>query len=74
MSQTFPTCKPLQSQSDGLNLINWVQNALVYMVELVCRRPPYVASVIAMLTCFLQDYDEASNYGIQFPAWPVNRT
>lgn len=54
MSKTFPTCTPLQSEQDGLNLLQWVQNALIYMVEL--------------------NYDEASNYGIQFPAWPVNRT
>ena len=54
LSQAFSTCKPLQSANDAYNLIGWVQNALIYMVEL--------------------DYDEASNYGIQFPAWPVNRT
>ncbi len=54
LSRVFPTCAPLNSTTDGENLLSWVQNALIYMVEL--------------------DYDEASNYGIQFPAWPVNRT
>ncbi len=54
LSSVFPTCAPLNTTNDGENLLSWVQNALVYMVEL--------------------DYDTASNYGIQFPAWPVNRT
>jgi pimeloyl-ACP methyl ester carboxylesterase len=54
MSSAFPTCEPLNTTQDGLNLLSWVQNALIYMVEL--------------------NYDTASNYGIQFPAWPLNKT
>ena len=54
LSQVFPTCSPLQSESDGQGFLQWFQNALIYMVEL--------------------NYNTASDYGIQFPALPLNRT
>ncbi len=34
LSKAFPTCYPLNTTSDGQNLLYWIQNALIYMVEL----------------------------------------
>ena len=34
ISQTFPSCKPLTTEADAYNFIQWVQNGLIIMTEL----------------------------------------